>query len=67
MVSILLQFQTHTRSKEPLKRGCIKQQYDRENDSILDLLYNDRDFAIVEICLIKIVMYLNDYSIVDVE
>ena len=40
----LISISNHTRSKNPLKEGCIKQRCDREKNSMLDLLYNDRNF-----------------------
>ena len=67
MVSKLPLFLSHTRSKKSLRRGCINQRCDRENALALDLFYNDCDFFYIEICFIKIVMYLNDcQSVVDV-
>ena len=60
MVSILSLFQNHTRSKNPLRGGYIKQKYDRGKISVLELFYIDRDFFYIEICLIKIIMYLID-------
>ena len=63
----LFLFQSHTRSKDPLRGGYIKQRCERKNISMLDLLYNDREFFYIESCWIKIVMYLIDcYSIIDV-
>ena len=67
IVSNLFIFQSHTRSKDLLEEGCIKQRCDREKTLVLLLLYNNRDFFYIELCLIKIVMYLIDcYPIVEV-
>ena len=63
----LFLFQSHTRSKDPLEEGYIKQRCDKGNTSVLEILNNDRDFFYIKFCLIKIVMYLIVcYSIIDV-
>ena len=45
LISNLSLFQNHTRSKNPLGGGCIKQQCDKGNTSMLNLLYDNCDIS----------------------
>ena len=53
IVSNLSLLQTYTRSKG----GCIKQHCDRGKISVLDVLYNNRDFLYIDVYLIKLCIW----------
>ena len=50
--------QDYNRSKDPLVEDCIKQQCEKENSELSDIIYNDRGFVNFELYLVKIVIYL---------